>query len=230
DEVQRRAGAWANVTSKTWVRKVLGVVTLKCVKEGWPHLASLVVRPSDGKPGPWYFDVLAETGPGSAQDESHHAARQRLDCYEHFGADVPDGADPTLDPLRRRRTVRHLDAKPAPTRSAKTKATPPARTRPAAARKPQAPSEERRGKVCPTCFMEMPLSGVCANCAGAGLSRRRGSASSMVNLTYASLRLRSTMSPSSFGGAATHDAFSFHLPPVVGTRDDRCHRRRDDRR
>ncbi len=165
DEVQRRAGAWANVTSKTWVRKVLGVVTLKCVKEGWPHLASLVVRPSDGKPGPWYFDVLAETGPGSAQDESHHAARQRLDCYEHFGADVPDGADPTLDPLRRRRTVRHLDAKPAPTRSAKTKATPPARTRPAAARKPQAPSEERRGKVCPTCFMEMPLSGVCANCA-----------------------------------------------------------------
>ena len=165
DEVQRRAGAWANVTSKTWVRKVLGVVTLKCVKEGWPHLASLVVRPSDGKPGPWYFDVLAETGPGSAQDESHHAARQRLDCYEHFGADVPDGADPTLDPLRRRRTVRHLDAKPAPTRSTKTKATPPARTRPAAARKPQAPSEERRGKVCPTCFMEMPLSGVCANCA-----------------------------------------------------------------
>ena len=165
DEVQRRAGAWANVTSKTWVRKVLGVVTLKCVKEGWPHLASLVVRPSDGKPGPWYFDVLAETGPGSAQDESHHAARQRLDCYEHFGADVPDGADPTLDPLRRRRTVRHLDAKPAPTRSAKTKATPPARTRPAAARKPQAPSEERRGEVCPTCFMELPLRGVCANCA-----------------------------------------------------------------
>ncbi len=165
EEVQRRAGAWANVTSKTWVRKVLGVVTLKCVKEGWPHLASLVVRPSDGKPGPWYFDVLAETGPGSAQDESHHAARQRLDCYEHFGADVPEGADPTLDPLRRRRTVRHLDAKPAPTRSARTKTTPPARTRPAAARKPQAPSEERRGKVCPTCFMEMPLSGVCANCA-----------------------------------------------------------------
>ena len=165
EEVQRRAGAWANVTSKTWVRKVLGVVTLKCVNEGWPHLASLVVRPSDGKPGPWYFDVLAETGPGSAQDESHHAARQRLDCYEHFGADVPEGADPTLDPLRRRRTVRHLDAKPAPTRSARTKTTPPARTRPATARKPQAPSEERRGKVCPTCFMEMPLSGVCANCA-----------------------------------------------------------------
>ena len=77
DEVQRRAGAWANVTSKTWVRKVLGVVTLKCVKEGWPHLASLVVRPSDGKPGPWYFDVLAETGPGTARDESQHAARQR---------------------------------------------------------------------------------------------------------------------------------------------------------
>lgn len=165
DEVQRRAGAWANVTSKTWVRKVLAVVTLKCVKEGWPHLASLVVRPSDGKPGPWYFDVLAETGPGTARDESQHAARQRLDCYEHFGADVPEDAEPTLDPLRRRRTVRHLDAKPAPARSAKTTAAAQAKTRPAATRKPQAPAEERRGQVCPTCFMEMPLSGVCSNCA-----------------------------------------------------------------
>src|SRR5699024_10111148 len=77
EEVQRRAGAWANVTSKTWVRKVLGVVTLKCTKEGWPYLASLVVRPSDGKPGPWYFDVLAETGPGTAPDEVHHAAERR---------------------------------------------------------------------------------------------------------------------------------------------------------
>lgn len=165
NEVQRRAGAWANVTSKTWVRKVLAVVTLKCVKEDWPHLASLVVRPSDGKPGPWYFDVLAETGPGTARDESQHAAQQRLECYEHFGAEVPEDAQPTLDPLRRRRTVQHLDAKPAPTRSAKTTAAAQAKTRPAATRKPQAPAEERRGQVCPTCFMEMPLSGVCSNCA-----------------------------------------------------------------
>lgn len=163
DEVQRRADAWANVTSKTWVRKVLGVVTLKCVKEDWPHLASLVVRPSDGKPGPWYLDVLAETGPGAAKDESHHAAKQRLACYLYFGADVPEGAGPTLDPLRLRRTVKHLDAKPKPARAsavrAERKAPATAKARASAAR-----TEERRGQVCPTCFMEMPLSGVCANC------------------------------------------------------------------
>lgn len=162
DEVQRRAGAWANVTSRTWVRKVLGVVTLKCTKEGWPYLSSLVVRPSDGKPGPWYFDVLAETGPGNAHDEIQHAAEQRLACYEHFGAEIPEGADPTLDPLRLRRQVRHLEPKGARRRPQSTPA--PARTRATPAR--QTPTrEERRGEVCPTCFMEMPVSGVCSNCA-----------------------------------------------------------------
>lgn len=169
--VQDRSGAWANVTSKTWVRKVLAVVTLKCVKEGWPHLAALVVRPSDGKPGPWYFDVLAETGPGTAPDESHHAAEQRFACYAHFGAQVPADAEPTLDPLRRRRTVKHLDAKKAPTRNSKgasPKAAPARPGRRAPAPRPARPSatpDERRGSVCPTCFMETPLSGVCSTCA-----------------------------------------------------------------
>lgn len=159
EEVQRRAGAWANVTSKTWVRKVLEVVTLKCSKEGWPYLASLVVRPSDGKPGPWYFDVLAETGPGTAQDEVHHAAEQRFACYQHFDAELPEDAEPTLDPLRLRRRVQHLDAKPAAARRAQTP-----RRASTPARKPT-PAGERQGQVCTTCFMEMPLSGVCPNCA-----------------------------------------------------------------
>lgn len=158
DEVQRRAGAWANVSSRGWVRKVLAVVTLKCTKEGWPYLASLVVRPSDGRPGPWYFDVLSETGPGQSRDEVEHAAAQRLACYEHFGAELPADPEPTLDPLRLRRRVQHLDASLQPPKAARAKAEP----RAAAPRKPV--QEERRGAVCPTCFMEMPLSGVCANC------------------------------------------------------------------
>lgn len=162
EEVQRRAGAWANVTSKTWVRKVLGVVTLKCTKEGWPYLASLVVRPSDGKPGPWYFDVLAETGPGTAPDEVHHAAEQRLACYRHFDAEVPQDAEPTLNPLRERRRVHHLDAAPSAPRRSPTSRAASAATRSTAPRKHA--TEERRGQVCPTCFMEMPLSGVCTNC------------------------------------------------------------------
>ena len=162
EEVQRRAGAWANVTSKTWVRRVLAVVTLKCTKEDWPYLASLVVRPSDGKPGPWYFDVLAETGPGSARDEIHHAAQQRLECYRLHDPDLPEDADITLDPLRLRRQVKHLDPKgrvAAPKRPASSR-----HASPAAAQRPPAASE-RRGEVCPTCFMEMPVSGPCQNCA-----------------------------------------------------------------
>lgn len=158
DEVQRRAGAWANVTSKTWVRRVLAVVTLKCVKEGWPHLASLVVRPSDGKPGPWYFDVLAETGPGEARDEVHHAAHQRLECYRRFDEDLPLEAEVTLDPLRLRRQVHHLDA--TPKRATRARKAPAAPAKPARA----TPPAERRGQVCPECFMEMPVSGPCQNC------------------------------------------------------------------
>lgn len=157
DEVQRRAGAWANVSSRSWIRKVLAVVTLKCEKESWPHLASLVVRPSDGKPGPWYFDVLSQTGPGQSRDEVEHAATQRLACYEHFEAELPADPEPTLDPLRLRRRVQHLDA---PQRAA---------SRPKAAPRTPTPRKaapaERRGAVCPTCFMEMPLSGICPNCA-----------------------------------------------------------------
>lgn len=164
EEVQRRAGAWANVTSKTWVRKVLEVVTLKCSEEGWPYLASLVVRPSDGKPGPWYFDVLAETGPGSAHDEVHHAAEQRLACYVHFEADIPEGAEPTTDPLRLRRQVKHLDAKPTKARRPQSSPRTTKALSPAPVRKPIA-AGERQGQVCTTCFMEMPLSGVCPNCA-----------------------------------------------------------------
>lgn len=161
DEVQRRSGAWANVTSKNWVRKVLAVVTLKCTKEGWPYLASLVVRPSDGKPGPWYLDVLSETGPGDASDELTHAAQQRLASYRFFEAqDLPEDHSLTLDPLRQRRRVQHLEARtPSPQRSRTSRA----EAKPKEPRKAPA-AEERRGQVCPTCFMEMPLSGVCPEC------------------------------------------------------------------
>lgn len=164
EEVQTRAGAWANVTSKTWVRKVLAVVTLKCTKEEWPYLASLVVRPSDGKPGPWYFDVLTETGPGTSNDEIHHAAEQRLACYQYFEAeDLPEEPEITLDPLRARRLVQHLDTVAAPSDRLRSSRPTPAPKPPSPVKRPSL--EERRGSVCESCFMEMPLSGTCPNCA-----------------------------------------------------------------
>lgn len=160
DEIQRRAGAWANVTSKTWVRRVLAVVTLKCTEEGWPYLASLVVRPSDGKPGPWYLDVLAQTGPGASGNEVQHAAEQRLACYKFFDAELPADAQVTLDPLRSRRRVHHLDTTARTTRaSTSTKSAAPEKTQ----TRPRA-AGERRGEICPTCFMEMPVSGGCPQC------------------------------------------------------------------
>lgn len=182
EEVQRRSGRWANVASKGWVRKVLAVVTLKCQREEWPYLSALVVRPSDGRIGPWYGDVLAITGPGDAPDEQHHAAGMRLQCYRAFGADVPEGAVPTLRPVsrtrvddaaRRRRSGTARNGSPAgggddaaadggsPAPAGTSNGEPAAR---ASRRRPQARPEERTGGICPTCFMQMPLTGECPNC------------------------------------------------------------------
>ncbi|WP_152910550.1 hypothetical protein [Pseudactinotalea sp. HY160] len=201
EEIQSRSGRWANVTSKAWVRKVLAVVTLKCQREEWPHLAALVLRPSDSTVGPWYGDVLAITGPGTSPDEQHHAAEMRLECYRHFGADVPTGAVPVLRPVSRKRmddaarparsaggravagSVSAADdaegghggtAGPGPSSRAGAEAATPS-GRPArggdsgakgSGRRPQskAAGEERTGGICPTCFMQMPLTGECPNC------------------------------------------------------------------
>lgn len=157
--VQERAGAWANVTSQTWIRKVLKVVTLKCEKEGWPYLASLVVRPSDGRPGPWYMDVLAITGPGASTDERTHAAIQRLECYKYFEADVPLEAVPNVEALRSRRTVVRIAPQGRPARTRRGAPAPRVPKAPPAPKAAPAPAP-----VCPTCFMELPRTGVCLEC------------------------------------------------------------------
>ena len=106
-----------------------------------PPLTSLVVHKDDGQVGVGYDEVLRVYGQKPIHDQLEremHAAASRLECYRHWGADVPPDAQPTLS----------------------------ARTREVRERQPRvAAPEVRRGAVCPTCFMEMPLSGVCANCA-----------------------------------------------------------------
>src|SRR6478735_1581033 len=106
-----------------------------------PPLASLVVRKDDGQVGAGYDEALRVAGEAPITDpleRENSAAAARLECYRHWGADVPADAVPTLT------------AKARVVRASTPRAT--------------AATEARRGAVCPTCFMEMPVSGPCPNC------------------------------------------------------------------
>jgi hypothetical protein len=140
EEVQRRSSLHTKSPMRNWIGGLLVDLTKVNKVRDEPPLTSLVVHKDDGKVGPGYDEVLRAYGHTPVHDELEretHAAASRLECYRHWGADVPADATPTLS--TRMREVRER--------------------RPRAA----APAE-RRGAVCPTCFMEMPVSGVCANC------------------------------------------------------------------
>ena len=80
---------------------------------------------------------------GSKADELNldllddHAAEMRLECYRHFGAELPpDGGAPTLTP--RAKVTRDW-------------------------KKAQAKLEEPP-KICPTCSVQLPVTGNCDEC------------------------------------------------------------------
>src|SRR6478735_7134735 len=72
-----------------------------------PPLASLVVHKDDGQVGAAYDEVRSGAGESPASDPlepENRAAAARLECYRHWGADVPADAQPTLS--ARARVVR----------------------------------------------------------------------------------------------------------------------------
>lgn len=153
EEVQRRSGLWTKATMRHWVGALLvDIARVNNVREE-PALTALVVHKQDGRVGPGYDEVLRLAGQapsGDEQERETHAATARLECYRRWAHDVPEDAVPTFVTPARSGT----------TRTAGRSATPRARTTRTTR------TEERRGSVCPTCFMEMPLSGRCANCDG----------------------------------------------------------------
>lgn len=108
----------------------------------------------------WLPDVLSEVAtrcqesgeprltefvdpPGQAPSEVVSAAR--LAAHQAYGAKIPNPDAPA-----RRRTSRSKSATGAASRTTK-----PARP---------TPIEERRRPVCPTCFVELPATGICDDC------------------------------------------------------------------
>lgn len=139
ETVQQRSNIRHNGLLTNWIGSVLGRVVEHCAREQIPHLSSLCVK-EDGTVGDGYRHVLLTCG--EADDVGYdqldgHAAEMRLECYRHFGAQLPaDGGVPTLTPKAKaakdwKKTQAKLDEPP---------------------------------KLCPTCYTVLPVTGKCDEC------------------------------------------------------------------
>ena len=136
--VQIATGIRTKQQAHRWLGEVLLRVAQECEREGQPLLSALCVNAS-GSVGDGYAAVVSELrGDGEiVGDPDDHAARERWECYRHFGAAMPDdGGQPALVP-------KYADARSRMRRvSAQTKESP----------------------VCPSCNFAIPPTGVCDNC------------------------------------------------------------------
>ena len=90
EKVQEATGIKTRVLIQNWI----GEVALLCQEPDQPLLSALVVRKRDKKVGSGYLIAVDEIYPNEAvQDLQEHAARERLRCYEFFGAIIPEDVD-----------------------------------------------------------------------------------------------------------------------------------------
>lgn len=95
-----RLGITHSLVISNWIGDVLNRVVKYCDANGTPHLSSLVVQ-EDGLVGDGYLAVIGRvnliTGRLTLDELDDHAAKERLECYRYFGAELPpDGGRPSL--------------------------------------------------------------------------------------------------------------------------------------
>jgi hypothetical protein len=166
DEVQRRSGLHSSTQMRNWIGDLLKMIAQANHLREEPALTSLVVHKNDGLVGEGYDEVLRLAGRtpfSDPADRENHAAAARLECYRRWCDDVPVDAQPTL--ATHTRAARTQAGPTAGSTRATTRATTRAPSRTTPSRAAPRSREERRGAVCPTCFMEMPVAGPCPNCA-----------------------------------------------------------------
>ncbi|WP_050346895.1 hypothetical protein [Arsenicicoccus sp. oral taxon 190] len=169
--VQERSGITTDVPARSWLVKVLTIVGRRTREAEEPDLVSLVVE-ANGSVGPGYDTVRSALGepPHGPAHREQAAAEARLACNRRYAPAVPEDAQPLLHPVT---TLESLGTRtsraPKAARAAREPREPRA-ARPAAgpAARPAARSAkpvEREAAFCPTCFLQLPLSGTCPNCA-----------------------------------------------------------------
>lgn len=140
-----------------WIGDICYRVALDCRRRNEPLLGSLCVGP-DGRMSDWYADTVLTVRGDVVTDPEQHAAQERLDCYRRHGAELPaDGGVPGFPParvaaVRTPRTARTSSGTTSAPRTRKASAPAPAKPAPPVA------------KTCPSCFMQLPATGVCDNC------------------------------------------------------------------
>jgi hypothetical protein len=132
ERVQERSGIVTGVPFRHWIGSVLGELARR-ERPGEPILTSLVVR-ADGTIGDGYAIPIRERGEPEPTDLELHAAYERVKCYRHFGASMPDGED------------RPVFTKEVAAKRRRLKPVTPARS------------------MCPSCFIQLPLNGRCDSC------------------------------------------------------------------
>lgn len=137
--VQERALVRTTQQPRHWIGDVLRRVALECERRGEPNLSALCVNTKGGV-GAGYAALVAERYGDAVGDPDEHAAAVRLDCHRHFGADLPPGGGiPALPPTLRATKERK--------------------------RKVEARDHPKPTPICPRCFLALPATGVCDNCA-----------------------------------------------------------------
>ncbi|MGD9957922.1 hypothetical protein [Nocardioides sp.] len=132
--VQEQTGITTKQLSNHWLGDVLTRVAVECDKRGEPLLTSLCVD-ATGSVGANYSATVARLRGAAPEDGDMQAAEERLACYRHFGADLPDGGG-----------TRTLSAQEKTRRDRAKKAGP------------------YEGKTCAKCNMELPANGACDYC------------------------------------------------------------------
>jgi hypothetical protein len=156
EAVQQRTRIRTRQAPGLWVGDVLYRVAQACLRRREPLLGALCVGP-DGRMSDWYADTVQTVRGDVVTDPDQHAAEERLECYRAHGAELPPGGgEPALPP--RREPARRAPRAPSAGPAGRAKA--PAARRTPVARKP----EPAPARVCPTCFMALPATGVCDSC------------------------------------------------------------------
>ncbi len=154
EAVQVLSGVRSHEPADVWIDDVLDAVDTECVTRNEALLSAFCIQ-ADGHVGERYRQRVATLERSAPADIEMHAAKQRLAAHQYHGAVLPvDGGQPTLP--------RHLVRVRASATKTSTRTRTP-RTRVAAPPKPKKPDPPKR-PVCPTCFLQLPVTGRCDNC------------------------------------------------------------------
>lgn len=134
DVVQERSGIRTKMLIGNWSGKLLEQVAVRAAEAGEPPLTSLCVH-QNGTIGEGYARAPKSVPSDPDTDVDDLAAQHRLLCYRRYADDLPaDGGTRTLTPQ-----VAEVRAR-------------------------QAKIGVKHRAICPIHFMELPASGVCAEC------------------------------------------------------------------